>query len=66
MDLTVFGRQESWEDSPAGWPQHCTTTRTEAGPPDWPPVPRWPLGRPIAQWPRLAAGHSDDLTSPVD
>ena len=20
MDLTVHGRQESWEDSPAGWP----------------------------------------------
>jgi predicted dithiol-disulfide oxidoreductase (DUF899 family) len=20
MDLTVFGRQEAWEDSPAGWP----------------------------------------------
>jgi predicted dithiol-disulfide oxidoreductase (DUF899 family) len=21
VDLTPFGRQESWEDSPAGWPQ---------------------------------------------
>ena len=21
MDLTVYGRQEPWEDSPAGWPQ---------------------------------------------
>jgi predicted dithiol-disulfide oxidoreductase (DUF899 family) len=21
LDLTVFGRQESWEDSPPGWPQ---------------------------------------------
>jgi predicted dithiol-disulfide oxidoreductase (DUF899 family) len=21
LDLTPFGRQESWEDSPAGWPQ---------------------------------------------
>ena len=21
MDLTVYGRQETWEDSPAGWPQ---------------------------------------------
>ena len=20
MDLTVYGRQEEWEDSPAGWP----------------------------------------------
>jgi predicted dithiol-disulfide oxidoreductase (DUF899 family) len=23
-DLTVYGRQEDWEDSPAGWPQHPT------------------------------------------
>jgi predicted dithiol-disulfide oxidoreductase (DUF899 family) len=22
LDLTPFGRQESWEDSPAGWPQN--------------------------------------------
>jgi predicted dithiol-disulfide oxidoreductase (DUF899 family) len=21
LDLTAFGRQETWEDSPAGWPQ---------------------------------------------
>ena len=21
LDLTPFGRQEAWEDSPAGWPQ---------------------------------------------
>jgi predicted dithiol-disulfide oxidoreductase (DUF899 family) len=61
MDLTVYGRQESWEDSPPGWPQRCTNTRTDGGPPDWPPVPVWPGGRPIAQWPRLAAGRSDDL-----
>ena len=61
MDLTVYGRQERWEDSPAGWPQDCTNTRTSAGPPDWPPVPEWPAGRPIPQWPRLSAGHSDDL-----
>jgi hypothetical protein len=63
MDLTVFGRQETWEDSPAGWPQQCTNTRTDAGPPGWPPVPVWPAGRPIPQWARLAAGHSDDLTA---
>jgi predicted dithiol-disulfide oxidoreductase (DUF899 family) len=51
MDLTVYGRQETWEDSPAGWPQ------------PWPvdgSVPRT-NGRPIAQWPRVAAGRSDDL-----
>ena len=31
LDLTVFGRQEKWEDSPAGWPQQCTFTRTKTG-----------------------------------
>jgi predicted dithiol-disulfide oxidoreductase (DUF899 family) len=61
MDLTVYGRQEGWEDSPAGWPQQCTNTRTSAGPPGWPPVPEWPAGRPIAQWPRLNAGRPDTL-----
>jgi predicted dithiol-disulfide oxidoreductase (DUF899 family) len=48
MDLTVYGRQEPWEDSPPGWPQRIEGyTRTN--------------GRPIAQWPRLEAGRSDDL-----
>ncbi len=61
MDLTVYGRQESWENSPPGWPQQCSTTRTAAGAPDWPPAPVWPGGRPIAQWPRLQAGRPDDL-----
>jgi predicted dithiol-disulfide oxidoreductase (DUF899 family) len=54
LDLTVYGRQETWEDSPAGWPQpwgvkgenHFRTN-----------------GRPISQWPRLEAGRSDDLTA---
>ena len=50
MDLTVYGRQEPWEDSPPGWPQpYDDHTRTN--------------GRPIAQWPRLQAGRSDDLTA---
>ena len=61
MDLTVYGRQEPWEDSPPGWPQQCSNTRTDSGSPDWPPVSVWPGGRPIAQWPRLAAGRSNDL-----
>ena len=52
MDLTVYGRQEEWEDSPAGWPQPWQ---------DGPERMRT-NGRPIAQWPRLEAGHSDDLT----
>jgi predicted dithiol-disulfide oxidoreductase (DUF899 family) len=61
MDLTVYGRQEPWEDSPRDWPQRCTNTRTAAGAPTWPPISEWPEGRPIAQWPRIAAGRSDDL-----
>jgi predicted dithiol-disulfide oxidoreductase (DUF899 family) len=61
MDLTVYGRKEPWEDSPAGWPQHCTYTRTSSGAPTW--QPEWPGGRPIAQWPRLEAGRSDDLAA---
>ena len=41
LDMTVYGRQETWEDSPAGWPPSsrrrvpCTN------------------GRPIPQWSRL-------------
>ena len=61
MDLTVFGRQEAWEDSPGGRPQHCSNTRTDAGPPARPPVSEWPRGRPIAQWPRIGTDHSDEL-----
>jgi predicted dithiol-disulfide oxidoreductase (DUF899 family) len=51
LDMTVYGRQETWEDSPEGWPQQwgsrggqfCTN------------------GRPTSQWSRLAAGRSDEL-----
>jgi hypothetical protein len=46
MDLTAYGRQEPWEDSPPGWPQPWqvdgSNTRTN--------------GRPTAQWSRLEAG----------
>jgi predicted dithiol-disulfide oxidoreductase (DUF899 family) len=59
LDLTIYGRQETWEDSPTDWPQQCTYTRTSSGSPTWQPV--WPGGRPIAQWPRLETGWSDDL-----
>lgn len=52
MDLTVYGRQEPWEDSPPGWPQEWqvdgSNTRMN--------------GRPIPQWSRIAAGRSDDLS----
>jgi predicted dithiol-disulfide oxidoreductase (DUF899 family) len=61
MDLTVYGRQEAWEDSPPNWPQQRSITRTSGGSPAWPPVSEWPGGRPIAQWSRLEAGRSDDL-----
>jgi predicted dithiol-disulfide oxidoreductase (DUF899 family) len=47
MDLTVFGRQEPWEDPDASWPVFPGHQRVN--------------GRPIPQWPRLDAGHSDDL-----
>ena len=52
LDLTVYGRQETWEDSPTGWPQrfegkHNFSTN----------------GRPTAQWSRLAAGRSDNLAA---
>ncbi len=50
LDLTVYGRQEAWEDSPTGWPQ-----RPKGG------HPYRTDGRPIVQWPRLKAGYSDDL-----
>ena len=48
MDLTVYGRQEPWEESPPGWPQ------------EWEDFTR-SNGRPIAQWSRIEAGRSDDL-----
>ncbi|HEY9263226.1 MAG TPA: DUF899 family protein [Microlunatus sp.] len=51
MDLTVYGRRETWEDSPEGWS------------PSW-PVDSANLrhdGRPIAQWSRLQEGRADDL-----
>jgi predicted dithiol-disulfide oxidoreductase (DUF899 family) len=49
LDMTVYGRQEPWEDSPAGWPQPWDSEVWSAN------------GRPIAQWSRLEAGRSDDL-----
>jgi predicted dithiol-disulfide oxidoreductase (DUF899 family) len=66
MDLTVYGRQEPWEDSPPGWPQPwqgdgAGTIRTN-GARGTTPAPRSsPGSRPIAQWSRLEAGRSDDL-----
>jgi predicted dithiol-disulfide oxidoreductase (DUF899 family) len=50
LDLTVYGRQEPWEDSPAGWPQQPEDEHSYRID-----------GRPIVQWPRVNAGYSDDL-----
>jgi hypothetical protein len=52
LGRTVYGRQETWEDSPPGWPQRWDAKSAE--------VVRT-NGRPTAQWSRLAAGHSDHL-----
>ncbi len=48
LDMTVYGRQEWWEDSPAGWPRRFGTDGDQfrTG------------GRPTAQWSRIAAGRS--------
>jgi predicted dithiol-disulfide oxidoreductase (DUF899 family) len=54
LDLTVYGRQEWWEDSPTGWPQPWNDEVENAH-------PFRSHGRPIVQWPRVKAGHSDDL-----
>ena len=36
MDLTVYGRQEPWEDSPPGWPQQWQVGRLACGSTDAP------------------------------
>jgi predicted dithiol-disulfide oxidoreductase (DUF899 family) len=56
LDRTVHGRHETWEDSPAGWPQRWGRGTDE-------PNPYRVDGRPISHWPRLAAGRSDDLAA---
>jgi predicted dithiol-disulfide oxidoreductase (DUF899 family) len=51
LDMTVYGRQEDWEDSPDGWPRRFRTDGDQ-----------FRLdGRPTSQWSRLAAGRDDDL-----
>ena len=51
LDLTVYGRQEAWEDSPAGWPQNRTPT--------W-----WTKdGRPVPQWTRPTAAPINESTA---
>jgi predicted dithiol-disulfide oxidoreductase (DUF899 family) len=64
MDFTVWGRQEEWEDSPPGWPQDCTSVRTDTGAPTWAPTADG-HGRPVGHWARLDAGYDDDLGGPA-
>lgn len=59
LDNTVYGRQETWEDSPEGWPQrYGQQVRPDVA---TEPNPYRTNGRPIVQWSRLSAGCSDDL-----
>ncbi|MBS1805675.1 MAG: DUF899 domain-containing protein [Acidobacteria bacterium] len=50
LDLTAYGRQETHEDSPEGWPQPYTPGGLTID------------NRPLSQWPRIESGRSDDLT----
>ena len=51
LDMTVYGRQETFEHSPPGWPQFWRNTGEQ-----------WRVnGRPTPQWEQLAGGRSDDL-----
>jgi predicted dithiol-disulfide oxidoreductase (DUF899 family) len=51
LDMTVYGRQEDWENSPEGWPRRFRTDGDQ-----------FRLdGRPTSQWLRLAACRDDDL-----
>ena len=49
LDMTVYGRQETWEDSPAGWPQLFATNGEQFR----------ANGRPTAQWSRLGSENGD-------
>jgi predicted dithiol-disulfide oxidoreductase (DUF899 family) len=51
LDMTIYGRQETWEDSPAGWPQRWRINSDQLR----------TNGRPTAQWSRLESGRSDDM-----
>jgi predicted dithiol-disulfide oxidoreductase (DUF899 family) len=51
LDLTVYGRQELWQDSPVGWPQRWDSKGGQFR----------QDGRPTAQWSRIQAGRDDDL-----
>jgi predicted dithiol-disulfide oxidoreductase (DUF899 family) len=52
LDMSLYGRQEKFEDSPDGWPQFYENDGGQFR----------SNGRPTSQWSRLAAGRSDDLS----
>ena len=58
LDMTVYGRQETWEDSPDGWPQAFATTPASSsastGRPTAAVVP--PRGGPLRR-PQRITGH---------
>ena len=60
LDMTPYGRDEAWQDKPAGWPQGhgvCWYWRTDVdGNGTW-----GPTGRPTAQWTRPGAGPEETL-----
>jgi predicted dithiol-disulfide oxidoreductase (DUF899 family) len=60
LDMTPYGRGESWQDTPEGWPegQHaCWYWRTDVdGNPTW-----GPTGRPAPQWTRQGATPEQTL-----
>lgn len=51
LNLTVYGRQVKWEDSPIHWPQPWGDGKQRMR----------VDGRPISQWQQLETGHSDNL-----
>ncbi|MBP2471289.1 putative dithiol-disulfide oxidoreductase (DUF899 family) [Crossiella equi] len=60
LDLTPYGRGETWEDKPEGWPEgrhSCWSWRTDAqGASTW-----GPTSRPVPQWTRPGATPVDTL-----
>src|SRR5579875_1074288 len=60
LDMTPYGRGESWQDTPDGWPagnHPCWYWRSDAdGKATW-----GPTSRPVPQWTRPGAGPVDGL-----
>ncbi|MEV0567650.1 hypothetical protein [Dactylosporangium sp. NPDC050588] len=52
LDMTAYGRQETWESSPDGWPQEPTYTRWRRD------------GRPVPQWTRPSVTPVGDRQEP--